>query len=124
MVHTYIVHFDPDGGVVELTGSVTFDPGETIIGIQTHTPYLDGSDAAVGDPLATYPTGLLDFRAFESLPGIDEVTVPPGVGSASFTLIAELGIDQARIVTLVPEPATLTVLALGGLTVWRKRRKQ
>ena len=122
MVHTYIVHFDPNGGVVMLTGSVTFDPGETILGIQTHTPYLDLADAVVGDPLATYPTGLLDFRAFETLPGTDKVTVPPSLDSASFTLIAELGIDQARIVTLVPEPATLSLLAIGGLALIRSKR--
>ncbi|MDP6545343.1 MAG: PEP-CTERM sorting domain-containing protein [Phycisphaerae bacterium] len=122
MVHTYIVHFDPAGGLASLTGSVTFDPGETIIGIQTHTPYLDTSDAVVGDPSATYPTGLLEFRAFETLPGTDTVTVPPGLGSASFALFAELSIDQARIVT-IPEPAALSLLALGGLAVIRRRRR-
>lgn len=39
--HSYLVHFDPAGGVVSLAGSVTFDPGETIFGIQTHAPLLD-----------------------------------------------------------------------------------
>lgn len=123
MVHTYIVHFDPDGGVIMLTGSVFFDPGEIILGIQTHTPYLDLYDSVVGDPLATYPTGLLDFRAFETLPGTDTVMVPTSLDSASFTLFAELGIDQARIVTVVPEPATLSLLAFGGLAMLRRKRK-
>ena len=120
-MHTYFVHFDPDGGVVMLTGSVTFDPGETIIGIQTHTPYLEFADPLVGDPMATYPTGV-DFRAFESLPGLDTVMVPFSLDSASFTLFAELSIDQARIVT-IPEPATMGLLALGGLAISRRRKQ-
>jgi len=93
---------------------VFFDPGETILGIQTHTPWLDGSDAVVGEATATYPTGLLEFRAFETLPGTDTVFIAPGLGSASFTLFAELGIDEARIVTTsVPEPSSLALLLLG-----------
>ncbi len=118
LVHTYILHFDPAGGVVTLAGDVFFDPGETILGIQTHTPYLDGSDAVVGDLMAIYPTGLLEFRAFETLPGTDTVFIAPGLGSASFTLFAELGIDQARIVTTsVPEPSTFALL-LSGLAAF------
>ncbi|MBW2416115.1 MAG: hypothetical protein JRG76_16580 [Deltaproteobacteria bacterium] len=114
LVHTYLVHFDPAGGVVTLSGDVFFDPGETILGIQTHTPWLDGSDAVVGEATATYPTGLLEFRAFETLPGTDTVFIAPGLGSASFTLFAELGIDEARIVTTsVPAPSSLALLLLG-----------
>ncbi len=124
LVHSYIVHFDPDGGVVPLLGSVTFDVGEFIIGIMTHTPYLDFSDAEVGHPLAVYPTGLLEFRAFETLPGTDSVTIAADLNSASFSLIAELGIDQARIITTpVPEPtAWLGVLLAGGFLTRRRPR--
>ena len=114
LVHTYFVHFDPAGGVVTLTGEVFFDPGETILGIQTHTPWLDGADAAVGHPMATYPAVFIEFRAFETLPGTDTVFISGGLSSASFTLFAELGIDQARIVTTaVPEPSTFALLMLG-----------
>ncbi|MGH0028927.1 MAG: PEP-CTERM sorting domain-containing protein [Myxococcota bacterium] len=114
LVNTYIVHFDPAGGVITLSGGVTFEPDEIILGIQTHTPWLDGADGIVGDPMTTYPTGLLEFRAFESLPGLDSLTIDPSLESVSFTLIAELGIDQARIVTtVVPEPGTASLLALG-----------
>lgn len=124
VVHTYIVHFDPAGGVVALMGGVTFDPGEFILGIQTHTPLLDFSDPIVGHPMAMYPTGTEPFRAFETLPGTDTVMVPPSMASASFSLFAELGVDQARIVTApVPEPASATALllaALAGVTVRRR----
>ena len=122
IVQTYIVHFDPTGGFATVTGDVLFEPGEIILGIQTHTPLLDGADGAVGDPAVTYPTGLLEFRAFETLPGIDTVTIAPG--SASFTLFAELGIDQARIVTTpIPEPSTSALLILGLAALCVRRRR-
>ena len=123
LVHTYIVHFDPDGGVVALTGGVMFDPGEIILGIQTHTPLLDASDAVVGDPMVIYPTGIEPFRAFETLPGTDMVMVPPTLDSADFSLIAELGIDQARIVTApIPEPATAMLLLCAAAVLGARRR--
>ena len=65
LVNSYLVHFDPIGvTLATLTGEVFFDPGETILGIQTHTPYLFGADAEVGDAMATYPMEPLEFRAF------------------------------------------------------------
>ena len=123
LVNTYIVHLDSPGGVVSLTGGVFFDLGETILGIQTHTPWLDGSDAAVGDAMVTYPTGLLTFRAFETLP-LDTLTITPLLESVSFSLIVELEIDQARIVTLpVPEPSAFVLLLLGAAAFYGARRR-
>ena len=113
-VHSYFVHFDPIGGsFATLTGAVFFDPGETVIGVQTHSPLLYGTDGPLGDPMATYPGTFDMFRAFETLPGTDTVTLPPGMASASFTLFAELGVDHARILTApVPEPSSIAVLGL------------
>ncbi len=66
--------------------------------------------------MATYPDTFIEFRAFESLPGLDTVTLPPGLGSASFTLFAELGVDQARILTsVVPEPGAWLLVAIVGV---------
>lgn len=125
LVHTYFVHFDPvGGGFATLTGDVTFEPGEIILGIQTHTPWLDDADGKVGDPMASYPTGLDDFRAFETLPGTDMLTIGAGLDSVSFTLFAELGVDQARIVTaVVPEPSTfaLVLTSLTAIAAVRRR---
>jgi hypothetical protein len=123
-VHSYFVHFDPvGGGFATLTGEVFFDPGEFIIGIQTHTPLLNATDPVTGHPTPIYPTGIDAFRAHESLPGIDSVTISPGLLSASFTHFAELGIDQARIFT-IPEPATQTLLLLGALVLTRIKRRR
>ncbi len=125
IVHSYIVHLDPDGGVVALTGSVTFDVGEMIIGIMTHTPYLDASDGVVGDPMAIYPTGVLPFRAFETLPGTDTVTIAGDLNSASFALVAELGVDQARIITtVIPAPSAVLPFVATVMLARRKRRER
>jgi len=113
-VQSYLVHFDPVGSsFATLTGAVFFEPGETVIGIQTHTPLLYTTDGPLGHPLATYPGTFDAFRGFETLPGPDSVTLPPGMASASFTLFAELGVDHARILTApVPEPTSLAVFGL------------
>jgi hypothetical protein len=126
-VQSYLVHFDPSGsGFATLTGAVFFDLGETVIGIQTHTPLLYTTDGPLGHPLATYP-GVFDaFRGFETLPGTDTVTLPPGLGSASFTLFAELGVDHARIFTspVIPEPSSLALLGLGVAGLCRLVRRR
>ncbi|GMV24266.1 MAG: hypothetical protein AMXMBFR58_02970 [Phycisphaerae bacterium] len=125
LVQTYLVHFDPTGtSFATLTGSVVFEPGEVIIGLQTHTPLLYVTDPLVGHPLATYPAVFDDFRGFETLPGPDSVTLPLTMASASFTLFAELGVDHARIFTIpVPSPSTLAaVMSVGALGAIRRRR--
>lgn len=125
-VHTYLVHFDPVGDAfATLTGGVTFDPGETIAGIQILPASLDMSQVPpIPHPSATYPTGL-PTRGFEFLPGTDTVTIAPGLDSASFTLFAELGVDQARIFTVtVPEPARIGLLTFGLILAGGRRRRR
>lgn len=122
-VHTYIIHFDPDGGKISLTGDVTFDPGEIIVGLAMHPPYLAASDGfPVGDPFITYPTGSTT-RGFETLPGIDTAFIAGDLNSVSFTLFAELKIDQARIFT-VPEPSTIALLVAGAALCVSRRRSR
>lgn len=120
-VRSYHVHFDPDGGVVSLTGSVFFEPGETILGVQTHTPLLYDTDPFLGHPDATYPAGFIEFRAFESLPGTDTVELPFDMTFATFSLIAELGVDHARIIT-IPEPSSIALLISAATLLGIRRR--
>jgi hypothetical protein len=112
-VQTYLVHFDPVGGLfASVTGAVTFEVGETIVGIAMHTPYLDATDPfPIGVPGTIYPTGDLD-RGFETLPGIDTGFIAFDLNSVTFDMFAELGIDQARIFTTIPEPASAAALLL------------
>lgn len=123
MFHSYLVHFDPAGGVVSLTGSVTFDPGETIFGIQTYTPLLYSTDGPFGDPLVMYPGVFISTRGFDTLPApADMVTIAADLNSATFALTAELGVDQARIFT-VPE-ASSSALLLVAAALSRVRRSR
>lgn len=126
LFHSYLVHFDPAGGVVSLSGSVTFDVGEIIFGIQTYAPLLYTTDGPFGDPLVTYPAGFISTRGFDTLPApADMVTIAADLNSATFSLTAELGIDQARIFTIpVPQPASLTLLlASAGFGMMKRRRR-
>lgn len=118
-LHSYLVHFDPDGGVVSLTGSVTFDPGEIIFGIQTHTPLLYATDGFFGDPGVAYPVAFISTRAFDTLPApADMVTIAGDLNSATFALTAEIGIDQARIFTIpVPEPSSAVLVLAGAVAI-------
>lgn len=117
--HSYLVHFDPAGGVVSLTGDVAFDPGELIFGIQTHTPLLYTTDVPFGSPLVVYPGAFIATRGFDTLPApADMVTIAADLNSASFSFTAELGIDQARIFTIpVPEPSSAALLMAGAFVL-------
>lgn len=124
LFNSYLVHFDPTGGVVSLTGTVTFDPGELIFGIQTHTPLLYTTDGPFGHASVTYPGAFISTRAFDALPApADVVTIAGDLNSAIFSLTAELGMDQARIFTyMVPEPSRIALLLLGTALCMARRR--
>ncbi len=126
-LNSYLVHFDPiGGGFATLTGGVTFDPDEVVVAIQNHTPWIFGADAFFGLGTVTYPTaGSDDFRGFETLPGTDTLTIAGDLNTVSFSLFAELGVDEARIFTvMIPEPGATALLAVigGALAAPRRRR--
>ena len=126
-VNSYIVHFDEaTGQSTTLSGSITLD--RACLGLIILTDYLDLSDGIVGNPDTTYdPFGATyhEFRGVDLLTHDQdplELSFAVDGCTVSFTLTTANAMDEFRIIE-APEPATLGLLVLGGLTLLRRRRK-
>ncbi|MHC4415272.1 MAG: PEP-CTERM sorting domain-containing protein [Planctomycetota bacterium] len=119
-VNVYIVHFDPLGQTdTQVSGSVTFD--QDILGIICMDATLDATDAQLGAPGTSYPTGTA-HRELEL--GNDIFSIGPGMRTVTIDRYKTRTVmDQVRIITLVPEPSTIGLLGLAGLAVIRRRRR-
>jgi len=97
------------------------------------------NDPAIGRPGGGWVNAVVPVPSQDALPGagwtvlgdwnnviqgVDEVnfnTFDPYAGYTSIGLTAHMGIDNMTI-TYVPEPVTMSLVALGGLTLVRRRR--
>lgn len=97
-VDSYYVHFDQPGtaGTESVTGTLTFD--QPVLGIIFLTPTLNATDAAVGAPGTTYPTGAnTAFRGYEG--PSDTVQVSADRLTVTFTATVGAFQDELRIIT-------------------------
>ena len=101
VVNSYLVHYDPVGTSQNLTRSASFTFGDEILGVVFVDTDLDASDATLGVPGTTYPTGVAD-RGLE-ITGSDSYTISPDRRTLNVTLNAGLGADQLRVITLTPD---------------------
>lgn len=118
-VNSYIFHFDPTSGIRSSTGSVDFDHDIYVI---SENNDLDSSDVWFGMPGVQYATGLLSDRGYD-LASNDAFWISnpsAGVWRLTFEAHASTGMDELRVIE-TPEPASLTMLALAGLHVLRRR---
>jgi hypothetical protein len=131
-VNTYYLSADPDLNLISLDfvlfsgRSVTFSPGETVIGIQFLEPTLLLGELAVGAPGTAYPPLPVGF-------GLELTNLLVDPANDSFSLSADRstvgldlitgggldtgGVDQIRIITSVapaPEPGTILLMLLGA----------
>ena len=99
VVDVYFLHFDPVTGLVNLSGSITFD--QDIVGVIVLSDSLDATDRTLGFPGTTYPTGLttrgLEFGGDFS----DFITLSEDLSTISIDRSATTGVDQIRIITAV-----------------------
>ncbi len=121
-VDIYFLHSDPVGGdTVKLVGSITFD--QDILGIIVLSAGLDATDAMLGYPGTVYPTGLsgrgLDFAGSN----FDILTLSEDRRTITVDWRTGFKVDQIRIITAVPGPGGLALLALAGLVGARRRRR-
>ena len=104
------------------TGSITFSPGERIVGIMIEYQQLAATDSILGASGTTYPPPTYGKAGLESL---DEVIVGSNASSVYVDLhIAAGNIDMIRILTETPEPADFVLLGSGliALALFGRRR--
>jgi len=104
------------------TGSVTFSPGESIVGVIVGFSHLGSTNATLGAPGTLYGTG-----PYYGLEGHDTISITGNLETLSFTFYTvpydpvngEHGIDSIRILTTssVPEPADFLLIGSGLLAV-------
>jgi len=117
-VHSYYLHYDTETSGPRNGGSITFENG--ILGVITSTSALKTADAI-----------------FQQLLSTQGVTLDPDATNADLFTLSEDGhtisfnflnggsnVDQIRIITTVPEPATLSLLAFGALGLLARRRRR
>jgi len=119
LIHSYFVHFDPVGSLTR-EGSVRFD--QKILGIIIENPRFNASTPLVGLLGNTYGTASGAY-GLELAANGDRF----GISADRYTLGFRFGAtdpgDRLRVITAVPEPATMSALGLGAIALLRRRRK-
>lgn len=120
---SHMLHFDPAGNPPFASGSVTFS--QPIVALIFDEAMLSASDSVMGSPGTTYDTGSI-FRSFNgSVLGGTSLTVAGNALSFQFTLTpGQINrMYEVRVITVVPTPATASLIGLGGLLATRRRRR-
>lgn len=125
-IDSVMLHFDKVGSnstVVGATGSITF--AEPILGLLVLSDSENATNSILGLPGVTYSTG--GDHGLGLNPGgggnSDSVTLSDDLRTVTVDLNTNYYADDLRIVTAVPEPATLTMAATLAYLVQKRRRR-
>lgn len=123
-VHSYMVHADHVGtsGSRVFEGSIRF--GQNILAIITDEMVLDSSDPIVGLPSVIYPTNMSRVKrgTLDNFDFGDTITYSSDRRKISFHMTNNgEDIEQFRVITYSPEPASGAMLMIGGFVLIRRR---
>jgi hypothetical protein len=128
-VNSYLLYASPSSDETgesfrEFTGSITFSPGERIVGIIVSYTGLANTDTLLGAPGTTYPPGTDRTAGIQMH---DEVIVGANMESVYVKFYIEAGnSNMIRILTTTatPEPAAFAMLGSGlmALALFGRRR--
>jgi hypothetical protein len=119
LIHSYFIHFDPVGSLSR-EGSVRFD--QKIIGVIIDNPKFNASNPLVGLLGNTYGTASGAYGVELAANG-DRFGISPDRYTLGFRFAATDPGDRIRVITAVPEPASMTALGLGAIALLRRRKK-
>ena len=111
--------------------------GHDIVGISEVRMVFDPDPSVPGDVDGDGNVDLADMGIFEAQFGMSGLSLPPGENSPDLDADGDVDLDDlvfirdnfgfvtpAAPAAATPEPATMTVLAIGGLAVLRRRRRK
>jgi len=128
-VSSYLLHFDtlePSPDPIMAVGTISFSTD--ILGIIVNSGRLSSTDSVVGLSELVYPGGGnrgLEFNLDGG--GLDSITLSEDRRTVSVTFRNNQATDQVRVITVVPEPSSLVILAMGTAGIFciglvRRRR--
>ena len=135
MIDSHFFHFDPTDNSSALKSvmnqTITFDG--LILAVISTNEGLDNTDPTLGAPGTMYPTGNMTRRTGGIAEPDDMFSVSGNTLTITSVNSRNFGIDQLRVITqsappaqVVPEPASMSMLAIGLATMtagYRLRRR-
>jgi hypothetical protein len=122
-VASYMIHHESVANVFSsVLVSYTFP--NPILGVITSDSLLDATDTTLGNPSTSYPTGLAN-RGLELPFAITPDAVFWSGNQVFFQVESNTAavLDQLRVITSVPEPSTLLLLAVSTICASSTRRR-